>query len=315
MKVLVTGASGLLGSAVTRVLLRRGHEVVAGVRSPDVEPPPAAEVRSLDVTDARTVRRVLDDAGPDAVVHCAGYTNVDGAESRPHEAMAVNADGTRTVALAALRADAALLYPSTDYVFEGRKEEPYRPGDPRRPVNAYGRSKKGGEDALRAVGGRWMIVRTSWLYGADGRDFVDVVLERAGAGEVLQVVDDQRGRPTWTGSLAPVLIELLEKAMADRGWLPMPPAGRGSPAGLSGRILHVADRGTATWLELARAIVRIADLPDRIEPVSTEEWGAPADRPRYSVLDTSAAEERLGRTLTEWRTSLERYLTSKVGTP
>lgn len=313
MRVLVTGATGLLGSAVTRVLASRGHDVVAGVRRPGEGTAERVELRALDVTDAAQVRRVLEASAPEAVVHCAGYTDVDGAEAHPHEAMGVNADGTRSVALAALQVGAPLLYPSTDYVFDGTSPEPYEPGDPRRPVNAYGRSKKAGEDALRAVGGRWMVVRTSWLYGPDGRDFVDAVLERARAGERLRVVDDQRGRPTWTGSLAPALVELLERAVASPDWLPLPPAGKGAPAGLTGRILHLADRGTATWFELARAALRIAGVEADVEPVSTEAWGAPAARPRNSVLDISAAEERLGRPMPEWTDSLARHLSPGDG--
>ncbi len=312
MKVLLTGASGLLGSELARVLSARGHAVLATVRDPDAPTPGGPEVRALDVTDAEAVRTTVDETAPDVVLHCAAYTDVDGAEAHPHRAMAVNADGTRTVAHAALKAEAALVYLSTDYVFDGTKDGLYLPGDPRRPINAYGRSKKAGEDALRAVGGRWLVIRTSWLYGAGGRDFVDTVLERTRAGEKLRVVDDQTGRPTWAGSLAPALVDLVERAIEAPDWLPLPPAGRGSPAGLTGRILHLADRGTATWYDFAREVVEIAGLKADIEPVSTEEWNAPATRPRNCVLDVAAAEERLGRRMPEWKDSLERFLSTEI---
>lgn len=315
MKVLITGASGLLGSELARVLSLRDHAVVATVRDPDALGSEGSELRALDVTDAEAVRTTVDETAPEVVFHCAAYTDVDGAEAHPHRAMAVNADGTRTVAHAALKSGAALVYPSTDYVFDGTKEGLYLPGDPRRPVNAYGRSKKAGEDALRAVGGRWLVLRTTWLYGAGGPDFVDTVLEKARAGEKLRVVDDQTGRPTWSGSLAPALVDLVERAVEAPDWLPMPPAGRGSPAGLTGRILHLADRGTATWYDFARAIADVAGIDAEIEPVSSAEWNAPAARPKNCVLDISAAEECLGRQMPDWKSSLERYLSTEIMSP
>lgn len=287
MRFLVTGAGGLLGRALVGAARERGHGAVG----------PSHE--ELDVTDAGAVEEVLARLEPDAVLHCAAWSDVDGAEEHPDTARAVNAGGTRHVARAASRVGALLLYPSSDYVFDGRARDPYLPGDEARPLNAYGRSKLAGEEAVRAEagGGGWLIVRTSWLYGAGGGNFVDTVLERGRRGEALRVVDDQRGRPTWTGSLAPALVELVERHAV------------GSPPL---RTLHLADRGTATWYGLARAALELAGVEAPVEAVSSEAWGAPALRPRNSVLEISSGEEALGRSMPPWSDSLARYLEERL---
>nr|NIP57325.1 dTDP-4-dehydrorhamnose reductase [Gemmatimonadota bacterium]NIR77709.1 dTDP-4-dehydrorhamnose reductase [Gemmatimonadota bacterium]NIT86253.1 dTDP-4-dehydrorhamnose reductase [Gemmatimonadota bacterium]NIU30081.1 dTDP-4-dehydrorhamnose reductase [Gemmatimonadota bacterium]NIU35032.1 dTDP-4-dehydrorhamnose reductase [Gemmatimonadota bacterium] len=248
--------------------------------------------RELDVTDPDACRRLLASQAPDAVAHCAAYTDVDGAEGNPPAALEVNARGAGHVARAATEVGSLLLYPGTDYVFDGESEDTYTPDDPPRPINAYGRSKLAGERAVREAGAPWLIVRTSWLYGRGGRSFVDLVRERAGRGEELRVVDDQAGRPTWTGSLAPALVELLERG----------------PKGPGGELLHLADRGTTTWYGLAREVIEREGLKGSARPVSTEEWGAPAPRPRNAVLDIATGEAALGRPMPHWTDSLGRYL-------
>lgn len=292
MRILVTGAGGLLGSAVVEAARRRGHDVLAGVRSgANSAPVPEWEIE-LDVLDAETVRRVMRDVAPEAVVHCAAYTDVDGAETEPHVAMEVNVAGTRSIARAAADGGSLLLLPSTDYVFDGQKQNPYEPEDPPRPVNAYGRSKKAGEETVRKAAGPWLIVRTSWLYGGGGTNFVDGILEKAWTEKVVEVVDDQVGRPTWTRSLAEPLVELLETEVR-------------------GRVLHLTDRGRASWYELAREAFRIEGVTTPLVPVSSDEWDAPAPRPRNSVLDISEAEEVLGTAMPDWKKSLRRYLGSR----
>ena len=289
MRILVTGAGGLLGSAVVEAARRRGHDILAGVR-PGGSPSPVPEwTVEFDVTDAEGVRRVVTDVAPAAIAHCAAYTDVDGAEAEPHEAMAVNVDGTRTVALSAAETDAVLLYPSTDYVFDGQKPDPYEPDDPMRPINAYGRSKKAGEETVRKSAGRWLVVRTSWLYGGGGDNFVDGILDRAWQEEAVRVVNDQTGRPTWTGSLGSAMVELLE-------------------AGAEGEVLHLADRDVATWYDLAREAYRLAGVSTPILPIPSEDWPSAARRPRNSVLDLASGEERLGREMPGWKNSLRRYL-------
>ena len=181
-----------------------------------------------------------------------------------------------------------MFFPSTDYVFDGRSDRPYRPEDEPRPLGAYGRSKLAGEQALPEGGGQWAIIRTSWLYGAGGRDFVDVILGSEGRTEPLAIVNDQVGCPTWTGSLAPALVALAEQRATGT--------------------FHLCDRGEATWLDLAREVVSLAGIDVEIAATTTEAWGALADRPRYSVLDSSKAEAQLGRFMPTWGESLRAHL-------
>lgn len=276
MRILVTGAAGLLGNAVVRAAEERGHDVRASTRS------------DLDVTDPGEVERRLNAERPEVVVHCAAYTAVDRAEEESDQAMSVNRDGTRNVAMAAAQIGATVVYPSTDYVFNGRADTPYGPDAETSPVSAYGVSKLAGEQVLARSGCSWMIVRTSWLYGPGGWDFVDVVLEQNERRGGMMVVDDQVGCPTWSGSLAPGIVELAE-------------------AGVSGTH-HLCDAGQASWLDLARQVVEEAGLDLDPTATSTLARGAPAKRPPYSVLDCTKAEGILGREMTPWRESLRTYL-------
>ncbi len=278
MKVLVTGAAGLLGRAVVREASRRRHTVVAATR--DV----------LDVTDGEACTWTMIAHRPDVVVHCAAYTAVDRAESEPDEATAVNRDGTRNVVDAADAVGARVVYPSTDYVFDGAARTPYRPHAPTAPLSVYGASKLAGEEEVRrsADAEHHLIVRTSWLYGDGGPNFVDTVRGLAARGRELRVVADQRGRPTWSATLAETVLDLLDR-------------------GASGT-LHACDAGTASWFELAEAVTRLAGTPATLVPVSAEDYGAPAPRPSYSVLDLADTEAVLGRPLPDWTRSLERYL-------
>jgi dTDP-4-dehydrorhamnose reductase len=275
MRILITGASGLLGRQVTEIARSRGHDVVGLGRA------------ELDVTDAALVAKAVASHSPEAVVHCAAYTAVDRAESEPDRAYAVNRDGARHVAHAAKDAGAVLLYVSTDYVFDGSARRPYRPDDPTGPLSVYGRSKLEGEEAVRGVGGAWIVVRTSWLYGG-GSGFVPAILRRAARGEALRIVDDQRGRPTWAPDAAATLLDLLERGV--RG------------------VWHVAGGGDCTWLDLAREAVALAGYGAPIERTSSAEFGAPARRPSYSVLDLEATERLLGRSMVDWRRALEQYV-------
>ena len=229
---------------------------------------------------------------PEVVVHCAAYTAVDRAEEELDQAMIVTRDGTRNVAMAAAQIGATVVYPSTDYVFDGRADTPYGPDDETSPLNAYGVSTLAGEQVLAVSGCSWMVVRTSWLYGSGGRDFVDVVLEQAERRVGMRVLDDQVGCPTWTGSLAPGIVELAEE-------------------GATGTY-HLCDAGQASWLELAQTVVEEAGLDLELTATSTLAWGAPAQRPPYSVLDCAKAERILGREMTPWRESLHTYLSETL---
>lgn len=276
MRVLVTGAGGMLAQALVPELERRGHRVVALDRA------------ALDVTDEEAVSARVAAERPDAVVQCAAYTAVDRAEEEEEAAHRVNAAAAGHVARACDRTGACFVYPSSDYVFPGDAARPYRPDDPTGPLNAYGRSKLAGETAARGAE-RALVVRTSWLYGQGGPNFVDTISHLARERDVLRVVDDQLGRPTWTGSLARTISELME-ARAEG-------------------IFHAADAGEpVTWYGFAREILTRREIDARVEPVPSSAFPRPAPRPRYSVLDCSKTEAVLGRPLPRWPDALDLYL-------
>jgi dTDP-4-dehydrorhamnose reductase len=275
-RFLVTGAAGMLAGALRSELARRGHDVLAYRRG------------ELDVSDERAVRSVLGRDRPDVVIQCAAYTAVDRAEDDAEEAVRVNASATAIVADACFAVGARLVYPSTDYVFDGRGTRPYRPGDPVDPVNAYGRSKLLGEKAARAAPGA-LVVRTSWLYGRGGPNFVDT-MRRAAATQVrLRVVDDQVGRPTWTADLAAVIADLVH-------------------AGAEGTF-HASGGGEpVTWYGFTRRILEVVGSDTPVEPVTSADFVRPAPRPAYSVLDTTSTEAAIGRPLRSWEDALREYL-------
>jgi dTDP-4-dehydrorhamnose reductase len=278
MKVLVTGAGGMLGREMVGTCVASGHEVVALTRT------------ELDVLESDEVAHRLVAERPDAVIHCAAYTAVDRAEDEPDVAMAVNGEATRYLAEACRRIGARLVYPSTDYVFDGAADRPYRPEDPVRPLSAYGRSKLAGEGfALEAQGA--LVVRTSWLYGTGGKNFVETMLRLAGERAQVEVVTDQIGRPTWTRSLA----ESIEKLLI---------------ADLSGRF-HATNGGPAVnWFGFAREIFAQAGVSVGVMPTTSASFVQRAVRPPYSVLDCSRTERWTGP-LRDWRKSLADYLAER----
>lgn len=272
MRILVTGAAGMLGSDLIPYLRTRGHEVT-GV---DLE----VDIRARGPIDAR-----VSEIAPEAIIHAAAWTDVDGAEANETAAAAVNADGARNVARAAARAGATLVYLSTDYVFNGTSDRDYTEDDPAAPIGAYGRTKRAGEVASleeHPVGTR--IARTAWLYGAHGSNFVDTMLRLGRERDVVQVVADQYGSPTWTRDLAPALEALI-----------------GLPPG----VYHTTGGGSVTWAGFAEAIFADAGIDCRVEHVTTAEFGRPAPRPARSVL----AVTRPGAPrLRSWREALRTYL-------
>lgn len=274
MKILVTGAGGLLGRACVALASPR-HECV-GLRR-----------QELDITDYAAVETALRDIRPDAVLHCAAYTKVDDAERHPETAMLVNAGGAESVARAARESGAAMLYVSTDYVFDGDQQTPYLEEDTTHPLCRYAESKLEGERRVAAVlPDRHTIVRSGWLYGS-GKGFVDWALGRLEAGEVLRAVNDQVGSPTWVKDLAEALLVLLE-------------------IGLSGTF-HVVNKGETDWLGVAKILAERAGS-SRVEAVSMTDLGRPARRPCYSALDVSKFEHATGRRLRPWSEALFAYL-------
>lgn len=276
MRVLVTGARGLLGSALVAALDGR-HEVVA------------ADIEDFDIGDADAAHAAVKKVKPDAIVHCAAWADVDGAEAAFADAFRANGIGAKNVALAANAAGARIVHISTDYVFDGTTGVPYVESDPARPLGAYGRSKWMGEQFVRELARNWTVVRTQALYGTQGRSFVAAILDRVAAGEPLRVVDDQTVCPTRAVDLSAALVRILEE---------------GGPG-----IYHASSKGECTWFDFARAILEETGKPDHpLDPVSSAELARPAPRPPYSVLRNLHLELTIGDTLPDWREGLRSHL-------
>lgn len=255
MRIVVTGADGQLGMELVPALTVH-DEVISST------------IADLDITDPDCVDAVAA-LKPDWVVHTAAATDVDGCEREPGRAMAVNAEGTRRIAEACRRIEAGLLYLSTDYVFDGRKGAPYVESDEPAPLNAYGRSKLEGERWIQRLAPRWTIVRTAWLYGAHGSNFVKTILGKATAGEPLRVVDDQVGSPTYARDLAAAIALLLSR-------------------GRTG-LYHVTNSGSCSWYEFTLEILRLAGSDvTSVSRITSPELNRPARRPAYSVLENAA---------------------------
>ena len=277
MKVLVTGAAGMLGQDVVRAAAFVNHEVVAYARA------------DLDIADPRAVRRAMAAERPDAVINCAAWTDVDGAESEEREATEVNGVAAGVVAAEAAAVDAVVVHPSSDYVFDGSARRPYVESDRPAPLSAYGRSKLDGEVEVAAAAERHFIVRSSWLFGVGGGNFVETMLRLAGELDQIVVVRDQIGAPTYTGHLADALVRLLD--------------------GEAYGIHHIAGSDQCSWYEFAVEIFRQAGVEMRVLSCTSEEFPRPAPRPRYSVLGT---ERDYPIVLPDWQEGLASYLQERA---
>ena len=275
--ILLTGAAGQLGFELA-TSLRAHAEVVAVDRA------------ALDLSDtdaiAATVRRVA----PQIIVNAAGYTAVDRAESEPALCHAINARAPQLLAEEARRISAVLIHYSTDYVFDGRSALPYREDDRPNPLNVYGNSKLAGERAITAAGGAHLILRTSWVYGWHGQNFLLTMKRLAATRDELRVVADQFGAPNWSRELAEATARLVGR-------------GRAALAERSG-IYHLSCRGRASWFDFARAIFDGADVP-RVVPITTADYPTAAHRPASAVLDTGKLERTFGIALPDWRHTLD----------
>jgi dTDP-4-dehydrorhamnose reductase len=271
----VTGSRGQLGRALQHAATKHGHEFFG------------YDLPELDITDSAVVQAAVISARPDAIINCAAFTAVDAAEKQEAAALAVNGTGVTNVARAAEAAGALLLQLSTDYVFDGKADRPYREGDPPKPISAYGRTKLAGERATE-LARRHLIVRTAWLFG-DGANFVASIRRQLDAGaKTLRVVSDQRGCPTYAVDLADALLRLLT-------------------SGAQG-VIHAVNAGNATWFEFAQEIIRRLGSDVEVVPISTADAARPAPRPATSVLDTSELKSILGSELPPWQDALGRYL-------
>lgn len=281
MRVLVTGVQGMLGSVLVPCL--QANHQVCGV-----------DLKDFDIAEGAAVERAFRELRPEFVVHLAAYTDVDGCETNPLKAERVNALGTLHVARACAEVGACLLYLSTDYVFDGRGNRPYREDDCPNPLSVYGLTKLRGERYVQALVAGHVIVRTSWLYGPNGKNFVATILKLAKQGADLRVVCDQRGSPTYTRHLALKLADLVTR----RAW----------------GVFHVTGSGACSWFEFAQAIVRSGGAPTtRVSPIATSQAGRLARRPAYSVLENRRLVESDLGTLPHWTKGLAQYLDENCG--
>lgn len=276
MRCLVVGGKGMLGSELVAHLRGAGEEVVSW------------DLPAHDITEVNDTINGIHQVGPEVIFHLAAWTDVDGCEADPARAAAVNFQGAWAVALGAAETGARMLYVSTDYVFDGSGNRPWREKDEPRPLSVYGRSKLMGEKAVQRTGKSWFIVRTSWLYGRHGRNFVDTIRNKAREVAELEVVNDQVGSPTWARDLCEPLVAI----------------GRSKRFGT----YHLTNSGRCSWFELAQEVVRLTGADCRVEPIDTATLARPAPRPAFSVLDNGLVKRRFGIQIRDWRAALEEYL-------
>lgn len=276
MKILVTGAGGQLGYDVCSFLAGRNVEY-RGV-----------DIAEFDITDAQAVRSYIKTYNPNGVIHCSAWTAVDQAEETPEECRTVNVEGTRNIAMVCKELGAKMLYISTDYVFPGNGEQFYEPNDPTGPLSVYGRTKLEGELVVQNLLEQYFIVRTSWVFGRNGNNFVKTMLQLAETRMEVSVVQDQIGSPTYTADLAPLLYEMI--ASEKYG------------------IYHATNEGVCSWAEFAEEIFRLVGKNVRVNAISTSEYPTKAVRPLNSRMSKDKLEQMGFFRLQNWQDALKRYL-------
>ncbi len=270
--ILITGANGMLGKDSVRVFLSSGYDVIGAGKD------------ELDITDFNCVINFFARNKIDFVLHAAAYTKVDDAETNRDLAFLINAEGAKNIAIAANEKSIPIVYISTDYVFDGKKNTPYLPSDKTNPINVYGASKLAGEEAVKKENPKHYIIRTSWLYGKYGKNFVDTMIALSKTQKSIKVVNDQFGCPTWSVDLVEAIKNIIEKNM---------------PFGT----YHLCGGGVATWFDFAKKIFEIQKIKIEVIPVKTSEFPRPAPRPKFSAMDNSSA-------LSSWEEGLNKYLKS-----
>lgn len=289
LKIMLTGKNGQVGWELQRTLAPLGQVVALGRQD-------------LDLADPGQIRQRVREIKPDIIINAAAYTAVDKAEEEPELAMAVNGIAPGILAEEAKRIDAAIVHYSTDYVFNGQKNSPYTEEDEPDPLNVYGKTKLAGERAIQAVGASYLILRTSWVYGMRGKNFLLTILRLAREREELRVVDDQIGSPTWSRMVAEATAQILARIYS-------PLAPHSSPLTELSGVYHLSAGGQTSWYGFTRAILRHAPYltPNtlRIHPIPASEYPTPARRPKYSVLSNERLNHRFALNLPDWCTQLE----------
>lgn len=276
MKILVTGVKGQLGYDVVKELEKRGIEAVG------------VDIEEMDITDASSVDKVIKEVGPDAVIHCAAYTAVDAAEENEELCRKVNADGPKNIAKVCKELDIKMVYISTDYVFDGKGTRAWEPEDTCGPVSVYGQTKYEGELAVKETLDKYFIVRIAWVFGINGKNFVKTMLGLAEKYDSLRVVNDQYGSPTYTYDLARLLVDMVLTEKYG--------------------IYHATNEGICSWYDFACAIFKEAGIDMKVVPVTSEEYGAKANRPLNSRMSKEKLTENGFEKLPTWQDALHRYI-------
>lgn len=276
MKVFVTGVKGQLGHDVMNELKKREIHAIG------------VDIDEMDITDADQVEKVIKDAAPDAVIHCAAYTAVDAAEENVDICRKVNAQGTENIAKVCETLDIKMMYISTDYVFNGQGERPWEPDDEREPLNVYGQTKYEGELAVEKYVKKFFTVRIAWVFGINGKNFIKTMLNLGKTHDKLTVVNDQTGSPTYTYDLARLLVDMIQTEKYGR--------------------YHATNEGLCTWYEFACEIFKQAGMDVSVSPVTSDEYPSKAKRPANSRMDKSKLAENGFQPLPEWQDALKRYL-------
>ena len=275
MRVLVTGVKGQLGYDVMNELAGRGHEGIG------------VDIQEMDITDAASVEKVITEAAPDAVIHCAAYTAVDAAEDNVDLCRRVNAGGTENIARVCKALNCKMMYISTDYVFNGQGTRPWEPDDKREPLNVYGQTKYEGELAVETLE-KFFLVRIAWVFGVNGKNFIKTMLNLGKTRDHLTVVADQIGSPTYTYDLARLLVDMIETDKYGR--------------------YHATNEGLCSWYEFACEIFKQAGMNVTVSPVTSDQYPAKAKRPMNSRMDKSKLDEMGFKRLPSWQDALGRYL-------
>lgn len=276
MRVFVTGVKGQLGYDVMNELEKQGLEGIG------------VDIDEMDITDADQVNKVIKEAAPDAVIHCAAYTAVDAAEDNKEICRKVNAQGTENIAKVCEELDIKMMYISTDYVFNGQGERPWEPDDEREPLNVYGQTKYEGELAIEEHVKKFFTVRIAWVFGVNGKNFIKTMLNLGKTHDHLTVVNDQTGSPTYTYDLARLLVDMIQTDKYGR--------------------YHATNEGLCTWYEFACEIFKQAGMDVSVAPVSSDEYPAKAKRPSNSRMDKSKLTANGFQPLPTWQDALSRYL-------
>ncbi len=276
MKCFVTGANGQLGSDLICQLKSRGYDVLG------------TDVQEMDITDSSQVEQVMGSYEPDVVFHCAAYTAVDRAEDETELCEKINTFGTKNIAKICAKLGCKMIYISTDYVFDGEGTRPWEPDDPRSPLNAYGKYKYEGELEVEKYLSRYFIIRISWVFGKQGKNFVDTMLRLGKEHDELTVVDDQIGSPTYTWDLSRLLIDMAETEKYGA--------------------YHATNEGICSWYEFAKEIFRIKGMKTKVTPVSSDQYPVKAKRPKNSRMSKQKLRDQGFEPLPDWKDAVRRYL-------